>query len=502
MPHATLCDSQDMFPFLFSLAEPAKDARQPILLYNTLTRSKERLVPIREGYVGMYHCGPTVYNYAHIGNLRAYVFADTLRRTLSQSGLTVKQVMNITDVGHLTSDADDGDDKMSVGLRREGLPLTLEGMRTLADRYTAAFLEDLDALGIKRPHALPRASEHIAADLALIATLIEKEYAYRTPDGVYFDVTRFPGYGKLGAQVLAAQQAGARVAENVSKRNQADFALWKRNDILGWESPWGRGFPGWHIECSAMAMEYLGKELDIHTGGIDHVGTHHNNEIAQSEAATGRPFARVWMHCEFVNIDGAKISKSLRNDVTLRQVVAHGYPARAYRYFLLGAHYRTCINFSFPALDAAKTALTRLHRTFAEQYLTAPQGAVSATHLDQATWALYDDLDTPKALAVVWDIVKNKELSLGNKRATLLALDRFLGLGLAELARHGASTHVVPVRSVPTEDIPEAVRGLIAERETARKERAWDRADQIREEIRSHGFVVEDGSEGSVVTRA
>jgi cysteinyl-tRNA synthetase len=228
----------------------------------------------------MYNCGPTVYDYAHVGNLRSYVFADVLRRTLLVNGYKVMQVVNITDVGHLTSDADEGDDKMTLALRREGLPLTLEAMRAVSERYTAAFLEDLEALHIRRPSVLPRASEHVAADIALISTLMQKEYAYQTSSGVYFDTVRFAGYGKLGAIPIAALQEGARVAEDQQKRNQRDFALWKRNDAVGWDSPWGRGFPGWHIECSAMAMEYLGKEIDIHTGGIDHIGTHHNNEIA------------------------------------------------------------------------------------------------------------------------------------------------------------------------------------------------------------------------------
>jgi cysteinyl-tRNA synthetase len=318
-----------MFPFLFSgFTDPTEGAQPPLLLYNTLSRTKESFQPVHSDHVRMYNCGPTVYDFAHIGNLRSYVFADTLRRALLLNGYKVMQVVNITDVGHLTSDADEGDDKMTVALKREGKSLTIEAMREVADTYTAAFLDDLNALNIRKPSALPRASEHIQADIALIETLMQKEYAYETSDGVYFDTVRFKGYGKLGGIDTSALQEGARVARNEEKRNPTDFALWKKNSTLGWASPWGRGFPGWHIECSAMAMEYLGKEIDIHTGGIDHIGTHHNNEIAQSEAATGRPFARIWMHNAHILVEGTKFSKSLGNTIQLRQLQGHGFSVR------------------------------------------------------------------------------------------------------------------------------------------------------------------------------
>jgi cysteinyl-tRNA synthetase len=311
-----------MFPFFLGATQSSEEASKlPLFFYNTLTGNKDTFTPLKQDGVGMYNCGPTVYDYVTIGNWRAYVFADTLRRVLEYNDIKVTQVMNITDVGHLTSDADAGEDKMTLALAREGKPLTLEAMKEVADFYTNAFLEDLAQLNIKRPAALPRASEHVEAMEALIATLMEKEYAYKTSDGVYFDISRFPSYGKLGNIKLEGQKEGARVEENAEKRNPQDFALWKRNDNLGWDAPWGKGFPGWHIECSAMSMHYLGKQFDIHTGGIDHIPIHHNNEIAQSEAATGRQYVRFWLHNAFLNIEGTKISKSLGNTIYIHNII-------------------------------------------------------------------------------------------------------------------------------------------------------------------------------------
>lgn len=487
-----------MFPLpLFGGSNTDKDAKPPLCLYNTLTRNKERFSPLKADYVRMYNCGPTVYDYAHIGNLRAYVFVDVLRRTLLLNGYKVKQVMNITDVGHLTSDADEGDDKMVRGLKREGLPFTLEGMRELADTYTDAFLEDLDALLIKRPSNLPRATAHIHAMQALINTLMEKEYAYETSSGVYFDTVRFKGYGKLGNVAESVQQEGARVAVDPEKRSQADFALWKKNTEMGWESPWGKGFPGWHIECSAMSMEYLGKELDIHTGGVDHIGTHHNNEIAQSEAATGKPFARYWLHNEHLNIEGTKVSKSLRNTINLRQLVEHGFHPLAYRYWLLTSHYRTPITFSFTALTAAETALKRLHRFFVEE-LSATRGTVNPQYKIALTLALNDDLDTPKALALVWKLVKDKEVGERAKRATLLYFDKALGLGLRELSL-GKGTSLA-VGAHQDEALPKDVQALVDEREAARTERRWEDADRLRGALKELGYEVLDGKDGPQVT--
>lgn len=488
-----------MLPFFFSTANPTEGAQPPLVLFNTLTRTKERFTPIHDDFVRMYHCGPTVYDFAHIGNLRSYLFADILRRTLLLNGYKVRQVINITDVGHLQSDADEGDDKMTLGIKREGLPLTLEGMHTLADKYTDAFLHDLESLNIKKPNELPRASEHISANIALIETLMQKEIAYRTPDGVYYDTSKFPGYGKLGGIDVHAQEEGARVHTNSAKRHPADFALWKRNENLGWESPWGRGFPGWHIECSAMAMEHLGKELDIHTGGIDHIGTHHNNEIAQSEAATGKCFSRFWLHHAHVHIEGVKFSKSLRNTITLRQIKEHGYDPIAYRYWLLTGHYRTPMNFSFNALDGSATALRRLKRIFAEELLDATGGTVDAEFALEFKKTINDDLDTAGALAHVWTFLKKTSIPPATKRATLLYADKVLALGITALAKQGVDARSIDI--LPIETLPEDVQLLIAQRDTARTARAWEQADTIRAQIRARGYVVEDGQDGQRVTR-
>jgi cysteinyl-tRNA synthetase len=490
-----------MFPlFVTGNTDPAKGAKPPILFFNTLTRKKEIFEPLKKDYVRMYNCGPTVYDYIHIGNLRAFVFADTIRRTLLLNGYKVMQVVNITDIGHLTSDGDEGDDKMTLALKREGKELTLEAMYALASRYTESFLENLDALNIKRPNVLPRASEHVQPDIALIETLMQKEYAYRTSDGVYFDTSRFAEYGKLGGIDLKGQKSGARIEVNPEKRNPHDFALWKKNDELGWESPWGRGFPGWHIECSAMAMEYLGKEIDIHTGGIDLVGTHHNNEIAQSEAATNKQFARYWMHNEFINIEGVKISKSLKNTISLKQLVEHGYNPLAYRYWLLTGHYRTKMNFSFTALDASAKALSRLHSLFAESLISAKGGSVDSEYAEKMLLAINDDLDTPKVVALLWELAKDASIANDVKRATILHFDKVLGIGFLNLIKSGSSSVKLDIREVEVKDLPENVRILLDEREEARNQKDWDRADLLRDKIKKFGYEVKDSSDGPKVT--
>jgi cysteinyl-tRNA synthetase len=432
-----------MFPILFSgNTDATKDAKPPLMLFNTMSRSKERFVPLRDDFVRMYNCGPTVYDFAHIGNLRSYVFADILRRTLLLNGYKVLQVVNITDVGHLTSDADEGDDKMTVGLKREGLSFTLEGMKQLADRYTQAFMEDLASLNVRTPSVLPRASEHVHAQIALISTLIEKEYAYRTGDGVYFDTSKFKEYGKLGAVDLGAQREGARVEKNVAKRNPADF-----------------------------------------------------------EAATGKPFARYWMHNEHIHIEGTKFSKSLGNAVKLRQLVEHGYSPLAYRYWLLSGHYRTPMNFSWIALDGAQTALIRLHRHFVEHLVTVRSGAVDERYRLEFLQAVNNDLDTPKALALLWELVKDETVPEDVKRATLLHFDKVLALGLSELAQSGAASIQIFVKETALDDLPSEARALVDAREAARAAKDWPRADELRQQLTSAGYTIEDSSEGPKITR-
>lgn len=491
-----------MIPIIFSgSTDPTADAKPPLKLFNTLSKEKEVFEPVRKDYVRMYNCGPTVYDYIHIGNLRAFVFADILRRTLVLNGYKVMQVMNITDVGHLTSDADHGEDKMTLALQREGKELTLEAMQEVATKYMNAFLEDLEDLNIKRPSVIPRASEHVPSNIALIETLMQKQYAYRTSDGVYFDTSRFAEYGKLGGIAIADQRAGARVAENREKRNPIDFVLWKKDDDMGWESPWGRGFPGWHIECSAMAMEYLGKEMDIHTGGIDLIGTHHNNEIAQSECGTGKTFARYWMHNEFINIEGTKISKSLKNTISLNQLKEHGYSPLSYRYWLMTGHYRTMMNFSFTALDASAKALLRLHKFFVDKLYVVKSGTIDEGYKLKLLEAMNNDLDTPKALALLWELVKDEQIDLSKKRATMLHFDKVLGLGLINLIKKDDPGVVLKVETVSIDSLPEKTQTLVQEREEARKEKNWKRADEIRDVLKDAGFDIEDSDEGPKLTK-
>ncbi|HEY9584802.1 MAG TPA: cysteine--tRNA ligase [Candidatus Paceibacterota bacterium] len=477
-----------------------------LFLYNTLSRKKESFRPINGKVVGMYNCGPTVYNYAHIGNLRAYIFADTLRRTLEWNGYKVKQVMNITDVGHLTSDADFGEDKMTKALLREGKPMTLEAMKEVADKYTKAFVSDLKSLNIQLPTDMPRASEHIAEDIEIIKKLEEKGFAYKISDGIYFDTAKFPDYGKLGGVNKASLKEGARVEVNPEKKNPADFNLWKFNNELGWDSPWGtpaspsgRGFPGWHIECSAMSRKYLGQPFDIHTGGVDHIGTHHNNEIAQSEAAFDVPLVNVWMHNEHLNMAGdpnaakgsagqVKMAKSGDNFLTLNSIVEKGFSPLAYRYYLLGANYRTPMMFSWEALEAAKNTIKNLIMFLAGM----PEGRkVNSDYEKMFTEAINDDLNTSDALSVLWELLRDEKVEPADRRATALKFDEVLGLNLVELIKK----QLEPIT------VPSDVQKLIKDRETARAEKDFKRSDELREEIKKFGFEVKDTEDGQKVTK-
>jgi cysteinyl-tRNA synthetase len=457
--------------------------RAPLRLRNTLSGELERFLPLN-GTVKMYNCGPTAYDYVHVGNLRPYVFADTLRRTLLAWGFKVDQVINITDFGHLVSDADEGEDKMTKGLRREGLAVTMENMRTLSERYAAAFLEDIQALGLDTKHIrFPRASEFVPQQISLIQTLEQKGYAYRTHDGVYFDTSRLPDYGKLGGTAAAADTR-ARIGENKEKRSPHDFALWKSDASFGWESPWGMGFPGWHIECTAMIFALLGKQIDIHTGGIDHIAIHHNNEIAQAEAITGKQFVRYWMHNEFITIEGRRIGKSEGNAILLSNLAERGISARALRYWFLTGHYRTPMNFTWEALEGASTALRRL----LQAYVSAPEGTPEETFLKDFYARIAEDLDTAGALALVWENIKSLN------KATLRAADEVLGLGLAE-AKPAMSL------TIKTEDLPEGIQSLLQSREAAREHKDFEKADQMRQEIESAGYELKDTAEGPQITK-
>jgi len=448
-------------------------------LKNTLSGKIEEFKPLENGQVKMYNCGPTVYNFAHIGNLRAYVFADILKKVLKYNGYEVTQVINITDVGHLS---DDGLDKIEEQAKKEG-----KDTKSLSDFYTKKFLEDLEFLNIDTNDTIfPRASEHINEQIALIETLERRGYTYRTSMGVYFNTAEFSNYGKLGNIKITDLKEGARVEKNPEKKNPSDFALWKfpkdgEKRQQEWDSPWGRGFPGWHIECSAMSMKYLGETFDIHTGGIDHIPIHHNNEIAQSESATGKPFVNFWLHNAFLNIKGDKIAKSVGNSITLDHLIKKGFNPLSYRYWLLTASYSTPINFTIEAQSGAQNAYLRLKENVSE----LPDGG----EVDENYRALFkgfvnDDLDTPRALALVWDLLKDEEISPEDKKATIIQFDKILGL---ELSKDNAL------------EVPHSVKNLVKKREKSREEENWEESDKLRDEIEKLGFLLKDTSSGTKI---
>lgn len=477
-----------LFPRTTSTSKPGS-----VFLTNTLSGTKELFIPQTPGTVLLYTCGPTVYGPAQIGNLRAYIFHDTLVRTLKYAGYRVTRVINITDFGHLVSDGDEGEDKMTKGLKREGMKLTLENMRTLAERYAAVFIHDLDELNIDTTDiTFPRASDYIPQQIALIKTLEEKGYAYRTKEGVYFDTSRFAGYGKLGGIDLSAQRDTGRALENKEKRNPADFVLWKPDAKLGWESPWGLGFPGWHIECSAMSRSLLGQEIDIHTGGEDHIAVHHNNEIAQSEAASGRTFAHYWLHNAFLNVGGEKLSKSLGNSFYLSELVEKGFNPLFLRYFFLQAHYRTPQSFSLDALTGAGEALTRLWRQSKEIAEESNKKSASSEIRDRFLVAMRDDLGTPQAIGVLWEALRSEEYTPEEKWGLLEDADAHLGLMLLD----------PPLPSAVTKsELPTELQALLSEREAARAAKNFAESDRLREEISKRGYLVEDSPSGPILTK-
>ncbi len=451
--------------------------------YNTLTRKKEIFSPIDENEVRMYTCGPTVYNYAHIGNLRAYVFADTLCRVLKYNGLKVKQIMNITDVGHLVSDADSGEDKMTKGLLREGKELTLKNMRELAEFYAEKFKEDIQKLNIQMPDGMYFASDYIKEDIDLIKKLEEKKYTYKTDDGIYFDTSKVYDYGILRGGIVFREDIKSRIAENSEKKNPEDFVLWKFDNKIGFKSSFGQGFPGWHIECSAMSMKFLGEQFDIHTGGIDHISIHHTNEIVQSESATGKkPFVRFWMHSEFVDVGGVKMAKSDDNFFKLDKIKEKMNPL-AYRFWLLMANYRTKVNFNWEALEGAETALKRLYKLYLE--LGEEVGVIEPKYQAKFKEYLEDDLDTPRALSTLWDLLKDESISNADKKTTILDFDKVLGLGF---------------KNIKKEKIPEDILNIAREREEARKNKNWQKSDELRQKINSLGYEIKDLPEGSEIS--
>jgi cysteinyl-tRNA synthetase len=459
--------------------------------YNTLTRRVEEVVPLEAGHIRLYTCGPTVYNFAHIGNYRAYMFEDLLRRHLKASGYRVTQVMNITDI----------DDKTIRGALEQGVSLD-----TFTRTYIEAFFEDLKTLGIEPAEHYPRATEHIPEMVALVGRLVGSGMAYTSEDGsVYFNVKSFEEYGKLAHLDVSGLRAGARVLhDEYDKESLADFALWKAWDEsdgeVAWDSPWGRGRPGWHIECSAMSMKYLGETFDIHTGGVDNMFPHHENEIAQSEGATGKPFVAVWMHCEHLQVDGHKMSKSLGNFYTLRDIIEKGYTGRDVRYVLLSGHYRQTLNFTFKALDAARAALARI-----DEFATRLRDTAGASGAgDAPAWAadakqrfdeaLDDDLNAPEALAALFDMIHagNRVMDSGGVDApgAAGALAVLEGMDL-ELGVLGAGE----------EEVGPEVMALVEKRAQARREKRWAEADAIRDQLAGMGWEVRDGAEGAKVKK-
>lgn len=452
-------------------------------LYNTLSREKEEFVPVGKT-VTMYSCGPTVYNYAHIGNLRTYVFMDIVRRVLRYDGYKLKGVMNITDVGHLLSDGDEGEDKMELAAKKQQ-----KSPYEIAAYYTEVFFNDIAALNIGKPEIIAKATEHIDDMIEYVKTLCEKGYGYETSDGIYFDISKFPEYGKLSRLNLDDQIAGARVEVNDEKRHPADFALWKKapkEHIMQWPSPWGMGYPGWHIECSTMSRKYLGSLIDIHSGGVDHIPVHHENEIAQSEALEGHKTVNTWMHGEFMLVDGGKMSKSLGNTYTIAQLKEMGYAPLSFRYFCLNTHYRKKLNFTFEGLKAAQVAYTRLLNQLYEHKTSATATAPELLDKYRAEFAaaIDDDLNLPLSLGVVWTMLKEKPSK--DIYALALDFDKVLGLDLKNCAP-AEKEHV---------EAPDNVKAIADARWEARKAKNWAESDRLRDELAALGYAVLDSKDG------
>ncbi len=462
-----------------------------LYLYNTLSRKKEIFTPLFPDYTGLYTCGPTVYNYAHIGNLRTYIFEDILKRVLVYNGFRVRHVMNITDVGHLTGDRDMGEDKLEKGAAREG-----RSAWDIAGFYTKAFQADMKHLNLADPDIWCKATDTIAEQIALVKILEEKGFTYRTSDGIYFDTARFPDYAKLSHQNLDALQEGARVEKNPEKRNPTDFALWKFSSEgeqrqMEWDSPWGTGFPGWHIECSAMSMMYLGDHLDIHCGGTDHINVHHTNEIAQSEAATGKPFFRFWMHGAFLNIAGGKkMAKSAGNFLTVQStLIDRGIDPLAYRFASFLTHYRNPMEYTDESIQAAFNGLKHLQNQVRSirRECENPAEAPNADFRKKFLEVLNDDLNMPQAMAVVQEMLKS-EMTPAEKLATALDFDRVLGLQLDQIEAE--------------ESVPAEILQMVEARKQARTEKNWAESDRLRDEIAAKGYVVQDSKDGMKVFRA
>ena len=454
-----------------------------IFFYNTLTKKKEKFESIEDNMVKIYTCGPTVYKDATIGNMRTFIFMDNLRRVLKYNGYNLKHVMNLTDVGHLVSDGDEGEDKMVKSAKEEG-----KTPKEIAEHYTKLFFEDLELLNVDMPEIICKATDYINDMLEFVKKLVANGYAYETSTAIYFDVSKLDEYGILSGIDVRKQKAGARVDVDKEKKNPYDFALWIKapeNHIMKWDSPWGPSYPGWHIECSTMSQKHLGEQFDIHTGGVDLIPTHHENEIAQSKGCTGKIPARFWMHGEFLLINGGKMSKSLGNVYLLKDIVEKGYDPLVYKYFCYTAHYRNKLNFTWEAIDASNKSLMKLRESY-RKHLDGEENIeddIVEDYKNRFLKAINDDLNMPLAMGVVWEVAKNEKKS--KKFAELLLdFDRVLGLKIDK-----------------KDDIPEEVLKLLEERNTARKEKDWKKSDELRDKIQEYGYRIEDSKEGTKIEK-
>lgn len=443
-------------------------------IYNTLTKKKEIFKPIKK-IVGIYDCGPTVYDYDHIGHAWKYTQNDFLRRVLEYNGYKTKHVMNITDVGHLTSDADTGEDKIEKSAKEKK-----KNVWEIANFYTKIFLENRKKLNLLEPHIICKATDHIPEMINLIKKLFQKGFVYQISDGVYFNIQKFPEYGKLSGNTLKKIKAGARIKINPEKKHPADFAVWKFSSEnvkrqMEWDSPWGKGFPGWHIECSAMSMKYLGESFDIHTGGEDNIFPHHESEIAQSEAVSGKKFVNFWFHVKFLKVEGRKMSKSLKNFLTISDLEIKGFNPLALRYLFLTSHYRKPLNFTWQGLNSAENTLKKIHNFFLD--LEKSSGKINKKYQEKFLKSINDDLNMPKAVSVIFEVIKDKKIINRDKKATLLDFDKVLGLGLKDI-KH--------------DSIPNEIKMLLEKRKKYRENKEWEKADEIREKIKKLGYQLED----------
>jgi cysteinyl-tRNA synthetase len=448
-------------------------------VYNTLTRKKEVFKPISKGRVGIYSCGPTVYWYQHIGNLRTYIFSDFLRRTLKYNNYQIKHVMNVTDVGHLVSDADTGEDKIEQAAKKEK-----KSAKEIVNYYLKVFRDDFKKLNIVEPDVWPKATENIKEQIDLIKKLEKKGFVYKTSDGIYFDTSKFKNYGKLSKRNIKGLKAGKRVGVG-EKKNNTDFALWKFSEKSSirqqeWKSPWGLGWPGWHLECSAMSMKYLGESFDIHTGGADHVQIHHTNEIAQSEAVTGKKFVKYWMHAAWLLFKGEKVSKSKGGLYTISDLEKKGFDPLSFRYLCLTTHYRKPLEFSIKKLEFAKKSYSRLRNIISE----IQDSGINKKYLKEFEEAINNDLDMPRALQILWKLVRDKKAK--GKMGAIKKMDDVLGLDLSKKYKI---------------KIPEKITKLIKDRENARKQKNWKKADEIRRNINKLGYIIEDTERGTSVKK-